>query len=475
VTERLHPALAEQLQRAGASASGPPADDRSWQHLLSLVGARYARLDAEAERRNRLDPLTGLPNRPAVLELLWLALMRADRDVAVLFVDLDGFKGINDAMGHGTGDALLVRVARLLEECARPGDVVARIGGDEFVLVCSDCDAAEAERVARRIVEGLERPLDLGPLELYVTASIGIAVADGRSSPADLVQNADTALYEAKNQGRARFVRFDAEMRASLRHRVLVENALPKAIEDGQLQLWFQPVVRMADRTVTGLEALIRWDRPGFGLVRPHEFVPVAERSRLGAALDSWVLDQACRVAASWRDPALTVSVNASSRSLAAPELVAQVKDALESSGLDPSRLVLEMIERTLLSDDPVVLANLDRLRSLGVRLAVDDFGTGYSSLAYLRRLPVSTLKIDRSFVADVDTDATSSAIVGAVVAMARALDLQVVVEGVERPGQDRHLQALGCDLAQGFLYWTPVPAADVPAVVAASRVPLPR
>lgn len=475
MTERLHPALLEQLRRVGLAVPSAPADDRTWQDLLVMVSARYAQLDTEAEGRSRRDPLTGLPNRAAVLEMLWLALMRADRDVAVLFVDLDGFKGINDTMGHATGDALLVKVARLLEESVRPGDVVARIGGDEFVLLCSDCDADLAEGVASRIVGSLEEPLDLGTVELYMTASIGIAVADGRSSPADLIQNADTALYEAKNRGRAQYVRFDQDMRVEMRHQVLVENALPKAIAGGELQLWFQPVVRMSSRTVVGFEGLVRWDRPGFGLVRPAEFVPVAERSRLGAALDTWVLDESCRAAAGWADASLSVSVNASSRWLSASVLLDQVGAALDRTGLDPGRLVIEMTERTMLSEDPGLAANLARLREIGVRLAVDDFGTGYSSLAYLRRLPVSVLKIDRSFVADVDTDPTSSAIVGAVVTMARALDLDVIVEGVERPGQARHLRTLGCDLAQGFLYWTPVPAEDVPAVIAAGRIPTPR
>jgi diguanylate cyclase (GGDEF)-like protein len=475
MSERLHAALAEQLRRVGLTSPSAPSDDRAWQDLLLLISARYAQLDAEAEGRSRRDPLTGLPNRAALFEMLWLALMRADRDVAVLFVDLDGFKGINDTMGHATGDALLVKVARLLEDSVRPGDVVARIGGDEFVLLCCDCDGDLAEGVAGRIVAALEDPVDLGTVELYMTASIGIAVADGRSSPADLVQNADTALYEAKNRGRAQYVRFDQEMRAELRHQVLVENALPKAIADGQLQLWFQPVVRMSTRDVVGFEGLVRWDRPGFGLVRPAEFVPVAERSRLGAALDTWVLDESCRAAAEWPDTSLSVSVNASSRWLAGPDLVEQVGTILRLTGLDAGRLVIEMTERTLLSEDAGLAANLLRLREIGVRLAVDDFGTGYSSLAYLRRLPVSVLKIDRSFVADVDTDPTSSAIVGAVVTMARALDLDVVVEGVERPGQARHLRTLGCDLAQGFLYWTPVPAEEVAAVVAAGRIPTPR
>lgn len=475
MTERLHPVLEEQLRRTGLGWPAPPVTERTWQDLLAMVSSRYSQLDAEAEGRSRRDPLTGLPNRAALLEMLWLALMRADRDVAVLFVDLDGFKGINDTMGHATGDALLVRVARLLEASVRPGDVVARIGGDEFVLMCPDCDGDLAESVAGRVVTALEEPVDLGTVELYITASIGIAVADGRSSPADLVQNADTALYEAKNRGRAQYVTFDQDMRADLRHQVLVENALPKAIHDGELQLWFQPVVRMSTRSVVGFEGLVRWDRPGFGLVRPAEFVPVAERSRLGAALDLWVLEESCRAASGWPDPSLSVSINSSPRWLAGPELIRQVGAALDRSGLDPARLVIEMTERTLLSEDAGLAANLVRLRELGVRLAVDDFGTGYSSLAYLRRLPVSVLKIDRSFVADVDTDSTSAAIVGAVVTMARALELDVVVEGVERAGQARHLQRLGCDLAQGFLYWTPVPAEDVAAVVATGRVPAPR
>jgi len=479
VTEQaLHGALWRQLRKLGLTPHAPPEDATSWSQLLGAVSGVYAKAEHTAAVQSRRDALSGLPNRVALLELLRRALATAGPGpdaVAVLFVDLDGFKLVNDTLGHSTGDVLLVRVARLLESSVRDGDSVARMGGDEFVVLCPACDTETADAIATRIGTVLDTPITVGTHELFVTASIGVATADGRRDSADVLRDADLAMYAAKARGRSQFVRFDDGMRRALAGRVSTETALHHAIENDELTVYYQPIIRLHDEAVIGMEALLRWQRPGHGLVLPGAFIEVAEHSRLIKLLDTWVLGRACSDAAGWADSSITVAVNLTARDLEHDDLSALLSSILYRTRLNPARLVTELTERTLMSESPAIAGNLRRLRALGARIAIDDFGTGYSSLSYLGRLPVSLVKIDQSFIQSIDTDESAAAIVGAIVTMSHALDLGVIAEGVERPAQAQRLRDLGCDSAQGYLFARPMPRADAAALIAARNVPQPR
>jgi len=442
--------------------------------VSNVVSSAVDRNLIEAEVRHRAlhDPLTGLPNRALALDRLEGALARRRRDgraVAVLLADLDQFKLVNDSLGHAAGDELLVALAPRLHDAVRPSDTVARLGGDEFLVVCEQLDGAhEAIRVAERVAQAINQPIVLAEGEHFVTASIGIAVAESAGAlPEDLLRDADAAMYRAKERGRGRYELFDDVLRKRVLLRLRTENELRRGMEKGELRVVYQPVVELDGGNVTAVEALVRWQHPKRGLLDPVDFIPVAEDAGLIGALGDWVLAAACRDGAAWqrrfqRAEPLLVCVNASARQLANAAFPARVAEAMSRHGLAPGSLALEITESVLMEEAHAPVTVLASLREYGLGLMLDDFGTGYSSLAYLKRFPLDVLKIDRSFIAGLGRDDEDSAIVAAIVQMARTLGLTVVAEGVERPEQLERLRELDCDRVQGRLIAEPMPAAEV-------------
>jgi predicted signal transduction protein with EAL and GGDEF domain len=377
-------------------------------------------------------------------------------------------------------------VADRLRRVVRSGDVVARFGGDEFVVVCEDQTIDfEAALVADRIIDALREPVVVDGQEIFLSASIGIAMAGGTGTPESLLRDADAAMYRAKEKGRARCEFFDATMRTEALDRLETQNALHRALERDELRVFYQPIVDLASGVVTEVEALVRWEHPQHGLVSPATFIPLAEETGLIVPIGAWVLDQATAQAARWRERSwgrsLTVNVNLSARQLRQPDLMPGLMASLLASGTDPSQLCLELTETTFMEDARSHREVLDGIRGLGVGLAIDDFGTGYSSLTYLKRLPVTVLKVDQVFVRGLGKDASDTAIVKSVIDLAHALGLVVVAEGVEDSDQVTHLQKLGCDRAQGYYFARPQPAeelemqldsCDIPSVVLATDQP---
>ena len=432
--------------------------------------AERQRVENELARKALHDPLTGLANRALFMERLGQALARSERhdgSVAVLFLDLDRFKVINDSLGHEVGDSVLVHVADLLRGALRPEDTASRFGGDEFVILCEDIEnGSHAVQIANRLEQALVEPLALEAGEVVVTTSIGIAVAKGSmDSPENVVRDADTAVYRAKDRGRSRIEIFDHDMRIRTQGRLRTETELRRAIDEGRLRLYYQPLVHVAHhRRVHSVEALVRWEHPRLGLVGPEDFISVAEETGLIAPLGLWVLKEAClqtiALRAMYPQGAVpSVAVNLSPRQLARPDFEEMVDMVIEETGVDVSALTFEITESVLVDAAPNVLDFLRRIRERGARLAIDDFGTGYSSLNYLKRFQVDLLKIDRTFVAGLGRDREDFAIVAAVVNLAHALGLSVAAEGVETRGQLAQLRTLECDLAQGFLFARPQPA----------------
>jgi len=413
------------------------------------------------------DPLTNLPNRALFMDRLTHGLTRAQRrheHLAVLFLDLDRFKIVNDTLGHAVGDQLLVEVSRRLTSALRPGDTVARLGGDEFGILLEDvADAETAEAVAVRVEESLGKPYRFEGREVFVTASIGIALSSAKLGlPEEILRDADLAMYHAKAKGKARHEVFDGSMSAPALDRMDLEMDLRSAISRHEFRLHYQPILRLDTGKITEVEALIRWQHEKRGLLQPDEFIGLTEETGLIVPIGQWVLSEACKQARVWQveyptTPPLVMSVNLSAKQFQNPKLVEEITQALDESGLAPSCLKLEITESTVMQDAPVTLTKLNELKELGVRLAIDDFGTGYSSLGYLRRFPVDTLKIDRSFVKGLSADGGDSAIVRAVVTVAKSLNMDVTAEGVETEGQLAELRALGCDRWQGFLFARPV------------------
>jgi diguanylate cyclase (GGDEF)-like protein len=394
------------------------------------------------------------------------ALARGERSgtaSALLLLDLDRFGLVNDSFGHAAGDQLLAAVARRLLGSVRPGDTVARFGGDEFVVLLEAVASVdEAIRVADRIAEGLGEPFALGDRDGFVTASIGIALAQpGRDGAGEVLRNADIAMYRAKADAATRHAVFEPAMSAPAMERLELENNLRRAIDRDELRLWFQPLLELSSGRLVGHEALLRWHHPTRGLLLPASFIPLAEETGLILPLGQWVLDAACRQARTWRDETsgvpgawpLAMSVNLSAREFGQPDLVAKVAAALDSNGLEPSLLELEITESVVMSDAEAVIMRLHQLRGLGVHLVLDDFGTGYSSLSYLRRLPLDVIKVDRSFVAAVTSDPATRSIVNAVVSLAHGLGMSVTAEGIETADQLAIMRELGCDVAQGNYY----------------------
>ncbi len=429
------------------------------------------------------DPLTGLPNRVMLTDRLDQALARVrrhDRMFGVLFVDLDRFKSVNDTLGHTVGDQLLVEAAARIQSAVREIDTVARLGGDEFVVLCEDIEGVHhATDFAERIIKAIQRPFHFGDDDAHVSASIGLALsADGTESADTILANADIAMYRAKDNGRSRYELFDEAMQQWVTTQVALEAALRQAVSQNELRLYCQPFISAESGEIRGFEALLRWERPGFGVVSPDEFIPVAEDTGLILDIGAWVLEEACRQAAEWDrrwpERRLGVAVNLSSRQLLTGDIVRVVTDVLARTGLDPARLTLELTESTLIDDAVSVEALLRQFRALGINLALDDFGTGYSSLTYLRAFPINILKIDKSFVRAIGTEREDTAIVAAVIALAKNLGLRVVAEGVETREQLAVLLQLRCPYLQGYLFARPEPIERVAELVECSKPALP-
>jgi diguanylate cyclase (GGDEF)-like protein len=416
------------------------------------------------------DTLTGLPNRFHLRARLEQALATARRSsgrVAVMFLDLDRFKIINDTLGHHIGDGLLVEVARRLGASVRASDVVARLGGDEFVVVLTEVEEIGAVRqVGEKILAALGARYDIEGNELHSTPSIGIALypEDGEGVDA-LMKNADTAMYHAKTAGRNNVQFFTASMNAQASERMALENSLRQAVDHGDFELHYQPQVDLASGRIVGVEALVRWRHAEHGLIPPDKFIPVAEETGLIVPLGEWVLYEAARQVAVWRAEGIadvSVAINLSAHQLRDDALPGVVADVLSRHGIDPEDIEIEITESVAMSDPNATIEHLGSLRRMGIELAVDDFGTGYSSLAYLKLLPIHRLKLDRSFVMDIEHDPNDAAICTATIALAHSLGLSVVAEGVETVAQRDYLAGLGCDVAQGYLYSRPLPAAEI-------------
>ena len=438
------------------------------QHLAAIAIER-ARFEAQLEYQAMHDSLTGLPNRTLLLDRIEQALASSQRTgqlAAVLFVDLDRFKVINDSLGHATGDRLLTQVAERFEKVRRVGDTIGRFGGDEFVVLCAVDSESQAVAVAERLAAALHQPFEVGGAAVVVTCSIGIALADGRRDPEALVRDADAAMYRAKEEGRNCCALFEERLHRRMVRRLELERDLRTALVDDLLELYYQPLVRLSDGRVTGVEALVRWNRPGRGLVGAADLVPVAEETGLIVPIGIWVLEQACLQLARWRDDGhdLTMAVNVSARQLADPRLVEIVAATLARTGVAPEWLCLEVTESALAADADNAAVIFGALKLLGVRLAIDDFGTGYATLDYVRKYSMADeLKIDKSFVDGLaDVTVPDAAIVSAAIVLANALDFDTVAEGVENPEQLAVLRRLGCHYAQGFFFAAPLPADEV-------------
>ena len=445
------------------AVSHQPMTGGGWVATYEDVTERH-----HAEARIRFmahhDALTNLPNRVLFrirMEELLRAPDRQDARLAILCLDLDYFKNVNDTLGHPVGDALLEAVADRLHNCMREGDIVARIGGDEFAILVPLSDHGDrAERLAQRIVQTLSEPFDLDGQRAVIGVSIGIALATERDISADvLLKNADMALYRAKGDGRGGYRFFEAEMDAQMQARRAIELDLREAMSRQELEVWYQPIFDLAANRVSGFEALLRWHHPEHGMIPPIQFIPLAEELGLIVPIGEWVLRQACQDAVTWPDE-LKVAVNLSPVQFRNNQLVETVQQALAQTGLAPSRLELEITETALLQDNETVLTTLHRLRNLGLRIVLDDFGTGYSSLSYLRSFPFDKLKIDQSFVRDMATRPDCVAIVNSVASLALQLGITTTAEGVETPEQLDQVRRAGCTEAQGYYFDYPRPAA---------------
>lgn len=456
------------------SASAVPDTSGSTGSFVAYVQdiSELKKSQIELEHRLLHDPLTGLPNRDLFADRLRVALARLSRHrsmVAVMFLDMDGFKTINDSLGYEAGDRVLQASAARLLEALRPGDTAARFGGDEFTILCEEVDhVRDVVSIAQRIQTSLTRPLSLDGREIFVSPSIGIAVTtNSKESPQSLIRDADTAMYHAKEGGTGRYQLFEQLFHHRAKQRLDTYSALHRAVEQDQLELWFQPQIRLDTGQIYGVEALVRWRHPDRGLLSPQQFIELAEETGLISAVGEWVLRESCSQAVSWAHefpdrPRLMTAVNLSARQLARSNLPELIEDVLVSSGADPSRLLLEITESALIGDAETAALSMDRLRSLGVALGIDDFGTGFASLTYLKKLPVDVLKVHGSFVQGLEHNHGDRAIVRAVVDLGENLRLKVVAEGVETGRQLSRLRAIGFNLAQGFYFARPQPAGDI-------------
>ena len=424
------------------------------------------------------DSLTGLPNRALFVDRLEHALAHTAqnrRQLAILFMDLDDFKYVNDTLGHEAGDRLLAMVAKRLQRSLRDQDTLARFGGDEFAVLVEDVMSGHAAvHVAERILKLLAPPFSLAQEELRVSASVGVALSFHATGDqwGTLLSKADAAMYEAKRKGKARYAIYDPATHLRSRERLRTGNQLKVALERSQFSLHYQPRVDLRTGTIVHMEALLRWHHPQRGIVLPSEFIPLAEETGSIISLGRWVLEEACSQIRRWQElypraPDLVADVNLSARQFHQPDLGGGVAEILNESGLDPSHLELEITESVLMEDAPSTVASLKQLKDLGVSVAIDDFGTGYSSLSYLKHLPVDTLKIDRSFISGLNTDLEDEVLVSGMINLAHALGLMVVAEGVETEQQAARLKAMGCELAQGYQFYRPVSAEAATSLLA--------
>jgi diguanylate cyclase (GGDEF)-like protein len=467
-----------------------PADLQLLNEFALMVGTELGlrRLLSERElREQRLrhdsmhDPLTGLPNRALFMKRLSDATQRARRGedglFAVLFLDVDGFKLVNDSMGHHVGDEMLVTIARRLEECVRGGDIVARLGGDEFAILLERiADVRDAALVAERVQDALRSPLPIGGYDHATSASIGVALSNGANEqPEYLLRSADTAMYRAKNGGRGRYEMFDRAMHAEALTRLQIETDLRHAFDREEFFLQFQPIVSLHSGQIIGAEALVRWRHFERGVVSPATFVPVAEDTGLVVPLGRWVLREACRQAQAWLqretvETSFAVSVNLSVREFGQPDLVRTVAAILEETGLPATALKLEITESAIIGQKHPAIETVEQLRHLGVGIHLDDFGTGYSALSYLHRLPLDAVKIDRSFTSAIDAEERPMHVVRAIVSLAHAIGLEVIAEGVTTDTQLLLLRDMGCDQAQGFVVSRPVSVTDLETLLATGQ-----
>ena len=442
-------------------------------HFLDI--SDHKSLEEQLAHQALHDSLTGLPNRALLLDRLAHGLAGSHRrgmQLGVMFLDIDHFKMVNDALGHPLADELLCHVANRLSETIRPGDTVARIGGDEFVVVCDDNSPFEIEQVANRILQSLSQPFMVGDQEVGVTVSLGIAIADEVATPESLLRDSDTAMYRAKDRGRGCVELFDEAMRLKAEQRSAMSAALRRALERDEFTVYYQPIIDLSTGAMVSAEALLRWEHPDGVLIGPEEFIPLAEETGLIVPIGAWVLEQACLRLAEWQgtEPSMSLAVNFSVRQMIAPDVVGLITDVLERTGASPDGLCLELTESLFMKNVAYFGDTLSRLKTLGVKLSIDDFGTGYSALSYLNRFPVDGVKVDRSFVDGLGTDLHASALVSAIIALADALDLEVTAEGVETQEQLANLKRLGCRRAQGFFFARAMPEAEMNQLVAESR-----
>lgn len=437
-------------------------------------------LEGQLQHQAFHDPLTSLPNRALFLDRLGIALEREKRSpenaFAAIFLDFDHFKKVNDSYGHAVGDALLVGIGERLQACLRPADTAARMGGDEFTLILEDIHSpADAVAVAERVQRSLATPFQVDNQSIVISASMGIVTSEaGYAHPGEIIRDADIAMYHAKARGKACYAVFEVSMRERTLALLALEGDLKAALNEEQFEVYYQPIVHTTSGSVSGFEALIRWQHPKLGVVSPGEFIPLAEDLGLIGAIDRWVVTTACKQLKVWQSEnrrQFTMSVNISGEQFESPTFVPFIQDNLMTNALTPGQLHLEVTERLFVENSPRVLQALEQLRLLGVQLHIDDFGTGYSSLSYLQRFAAHTLKIDRSFVNRLEDDASAAELVQTIVSMAHHLGMKVVAEGIETEKQRQQLQSFGCEYTQGFLFSHPLPAHEVEAFLTVGGV----